>query len=103
MTRHPDSQRRSLNWISKYLLFDGWFWGAVVGTSMFLFNWTPVCSEEAYPQGSCGEYALKRYEFLQIRMGIPVNITLYAPSELIANQASQAAYRRFREIDRIMR
>lgn len=102
MTRHPDSQRRSLSWISKYLLFDGWFWGAVLGTSMILLNWTSACSEEPYPQGSHGEHALKRYEFLQIRMGIPINITLYAPSELIANQASQAAYRRFREIDRIM-
>ena len=45
---------------------------------------------------------LERYEFLQIRMGIPVNITLYASSPAIANQAAEAAYARFRDLDRVM-
>ncbi|MEW4489656.1 FAD:protein FMN transferase [Thalassoglobus sp. JC818] len=45
---------------------------------------------------------LDRYEFLQIRMGIPVTLTLYAPTQAAANVASTAAFDRFREIDRIM-
>lgn len=69
-----------------------WVWWVVWGTSLFLLTRTPVFGAEE----------LKRYEFLQIRMGIPVNITLYAPSEAIANQASKAAYDTFRKIDRIM-
>ncbi|MDB4733659.1 FAD:protein FMN transferase [Planctomicrobium sp.] len=69
-----------------------WVWWVVWGTSLFLLTRTPVIGAEK----------LKRYEFLQIRMGIPVNITLYAPSEAIANQASKAAYDQFRKIDSIM-
>lgn len=69
-----------------------WVWLVVWGTSMFLLTRTPVIGAEQ----------LKRYEFLQIRMGIPVNITLYAASEPIANQASKAAYDQFRKVDRIM-
>lgn len=45
---------------------------------------------------------LKRFEFLQIRMGIPVNIILYAPLEATANQAAKAAFDRIRDIDRSM-
>jgi len=45
---------------------------------------------------------LKRYEFLQIRMGIPVRIIVYADTSATANQASKAAYDKIREIDRCM-
>lgn len=45
---------------------------------------------------------LKRFEFLQIRMGIPVQIIVYADSAATANQACNAAYDRIREIDRCM-
>lgn len=46
--------------------------------------------------------ALERFEFLQIRMAIPVRITLYAPDEPTANRASDRAYARFKELDRCM-
>lgn len=46
--------------------------------------------------------SLVRFEFLQVRMAVPVRITVYAPTEAIANQATAAAYRRFKDLDRIM-
>ncbi len=71
----------------------GWVvWGTSLFLTVFLTMRTPALGSEE----------LNRYEFLQIRMGIPVNITLYAPTQVIANQASKAAYDRFRAIDRIM-
>ncbi|QDU38871.1 Thiamine biosynthesis lipoprotein ApbE precursor [Maioricimonas rarisocia] len=45
---------------------------------------------------------LQRFEFLQIRMGIPVSLTVYGADEQVANNAARAAYARLREIDRIM-
>jgi len=48
------------------------------------------------------EEKLTRYEFTQIRMGIPVNIIVYASDEPTANEATNEAYRRIREIDRTM-
>lgn len=45
---------------------------------------------------------LQRYEFLQIRMAVPVRITVYARDEPSANQATQAAYRRIKQIDRLL-
>lgn len=45
---------------------------------------------------------LERFEFLQIRMGIPVRIVVYADSSATAIQASDAAYARIREIDRAL-
>jgi thiamine biosynthesis lipoprotein len=44
----------------------------------------------------------QRFEFLQIRMGVTVAIQVYADDELLANQAADAAYARFKELDRIM-
>ncbi len=73
--------------------WPGW---VIRGTSLFLILFLTVQTP------ALGAEELNRYEFLQIRMGIPVIITLYAPTQLIANQASKAAYDRFREIDRIM-
>jgi FAD:protein FMN transferase len=46
--------------------------------------------------------SLSRFEFLQIRMAIPVRITLYAPDEATANLASGRAYARFKQLDRCM-
>lgn len=43
-----------------------------------------------------------RHEFVQIRMGIPVRIIVYADSPQTANQASQAAYDRLRHLDRAL-
>lgn len=43
---------------------------------------------------------LKRYEFLQIRMGIPVELIFYAGDASVANQAADAAYARLRQLDR---
>ncbi len=45
---------------------------------------------------------LQKFEFLQIRMGIPVSIQLYAAGEEVANTAAKAAYERIRAIDRMM-
>jgi FAD:protein FMN transferase len=45
---------------------------------------------------------LERFEFLQIRMAIPVRITLYAPDEATANLVSERAYARFKQLDRCM-
>jgi thiamine biosynthesis lipoprotein len=40
-----------------------------------------------------------RYEFTRIRMGVPFNITVYAPDEAAANSAADAAYRRIKELN----
>jgi thiamine biosynthesis lipoprotein len=45
--------------------------------------------------------ALPRFEALQICMAVPVRITVYAPSEAIANPALAAAFARIRQLDRI--
>ena len=45
---------------------------------------------------------LERFEYLQIRMAIPVRITLYGPDESTANQAVARAYARFKELDRLL-
>ncbi|NOX52887.1 MAG: FAD:protein FMN transferase [Planctomycetes bacterium] len=44
----------------------------------------------------------KRYQFAQIHMGVPVQITLYAADEQTANQAARAAWARVAELDRIL-
>lgn len=69
-----------------------WIRWVIWGASLLFAIQTPLLGDEK----------LQRFEFLQIRMGVPVKIVLYAGSESIANQASAAAYRRIREIDRIM-
>ena len=45
---------------------------------------------------------LEKFEYLQIRMGVPVEIQVYAADESLANQAAEAAYARMKELDRIM-
>lgn len=49
-----------------------------------------------------GQETLARYEFLQIRMAVPVRILVYARDEASAIQATDAAYARIRELDRIL-
>jgi thiamine biosynthesis lipoprotein len=44
----------------------------------------------------------QKFEFVQIRMGVTVAIQVYADDELRANEAADAAYARFKELDRIM-
>lgn len=43
---------------------------------------------------------LQRFESVQIRMGVPVRILVYAEQTSTANQAMQAAFERIRQIDR---
>jgi thiamine biosynthesis lipoprotein len=57
-------------------------------------------ADDGRQQGAPSELA--RYEFLQIRMAAPVHLTVYAPSEAVANQASQAAYARIKQFDRLL-
>jgi len=40
-----------------------------------------------------------RFESTRVRMGVPFNITVYAPDEAVANAATDAAYRRIRELN----
>ncbi|MCA9112489.1 MAG: FAD:protein FMN transferase [Planctomycetaceae bacterium] len=72
---------------------------AVLGVVLALMAIRQVDGNE--PLSTEGE-PLQRFEFLQIRMAIPVRITVYAADEPTANQASQAAYARFRQLDRIL-
>jgi thiamine biosynthesis lipoprotein len=48
------------------------------------------------------EEGLEQFEYLQIRMGVPVEIQVYAADESLANQAADAAYARLKQLDRIM-
>lgn len=45
---------------------------------------------------------LRRFEFQQTHMGAPVKITLYATDDGSANQAADAAFARFAELDQVM-
>lgn len=44
----------------------------------------------------------EKFEFEQIRMGVTVAIQVYAGDELLANQAADAAYARFKQLDRVL-
>lgn len=61
--------------------------------------WAGLCGV-AGPAATADEPG--KFEFVQIRMGVPVSIQVYADDELLANQAADAAYARFKELDRIM-
>ncbi|MBX3438363.1 MAG: FAD:protein FMN transferase [Planctomycetaceae bacterium] len=56
----------------------------------------------APPTDDAAPSPLQRYEFLQIRMAVPVHIAVYAGDEPTANLATQAAYARIKQIDRLM-
>lgn len=62
-----------------------WLWGG-------LCWWSGVSCRAAEP--------LQKYEFLQIRMGVSVAIQVYAEDGDAANQAADAAYARFKQLDR---
>lgn len=62
----------------------------------------PLIAEEAELTSARAGETLAREEFLQIRMGIPVRIVVYAPSSAVANEAADAAYRKLRQVDRLM-
>ena len=53
-------------------------------------------------QAGAADEELNRLEFLQIRMGIPVAIQVYAADEEAANTAVEEAYERIRQIDRMV-
>lgn len=57
-----------------------------------------VCFQDRPPE----RQALERYEFSQKQMGVPFGITLYAPSEAVANAASDAAYARVKQLNGIL-
>jgi FAD:protein FMN transferase len=61
----------------------------------------PLLAEQTTPVVR-GEEGPQKQEFLQIRMGVPVNIQVYAADPALANQAVEAAYERMRELDRIL-
>ncbi len=46
--------------------------------------------------------ALKRYAFSRVEMAAAINIVLYAPDETVAAQAAEAAYYRFRSLNRVL-
>ncbi|TWT57022.1 Thiamine biosynthesis lipoprotein ApbE precursor [Thalassoglobus neptunius] len=77
-------------------------WVGVATVSLFGSQFVNIPDAYGQEQATTVAEQLDRYEFLQIRMGIPVTLTLYAPSRDAANVASTAAFDRFREIDRIM-
>lgn len=71
----------------------------LVGLLLMRAGWASA-QEQANPRDDAR--SLSRFEFLQIRMAIPVRITLYAPDEATANLASDRAYARFKQLDRCM-
>ncbi len=76
------------------LLFGVWLSGVWLVASS-------CCATEPVSEHS-QESRLERFEFLQIRMAVPVRMTVYARDEPSANQAAQAAYARIRQIDRLL-
>jgi thiamine biosynthesis lipoprotein len=78
--------------VASHLRTSLW-WLCLAGSSLIAGSGAPVTAAE--PE-------LQKYEFLQIRMGVQVNIQVYAADEEAANNAAEAAYARFRALDRIM-
>ncbi|WP_437204706.1 FAD:protein FMN transferase [Planctomicrobium sp. SH664] len=48
------------------------------------------------------EEELQRFEFQRIRMGIPVSLTVYASTQESANEATNAAYARLKQLDQLL-
>lgn len=70
---------------------------------MILAGFVASVAEGQDDTNCCGEPGtLQQLEYLQIRMGIPFRITLYAADETVANRAVDRAYARIRELDRIL-
>jgi FAD:protein FMN transferase len=68
---------------------------------LLLMRVAPAAAQERSDPAEDSQ-SLSRFEFLQIRMAIPVRITLYAPDEATANLASDRAYGRFKQLDRCL-
>ena len=51
------------------------------------------------PPVAAAEKRLQRYEFLQIEMGVPFRIVLYADNDALANKAAAAAYARIKRLN----
>jgi thiamine biosynthesis lipoprotein len=49
-----------------------------------------------------GEETLRKFHVEQIRMGVPFNLTFYAADEAAANNVSQRALSRIRQLDRLL-
>lgn len=49
-----------------------------------------------------GEPTLNRYRFVETHMGVPVEVTLYAPDQPTANRASAAAFARIGRLNQIL-
>lgn len=64
---------------------------------MIAYLWLGLClSLNAAP-----ETALERFEYSQRLMGISFDISVYAPSEAVANEAAEAAFGRIRQLNAI--
>jgi thiamine biosynthesis lipoprotein len=64
---------------------------SVVG--MVFFSWIGLAQAAAQ--------SLERFSFTEPHLGTIVNMTLYAPEEIVANQAAKAAFLRVKELDAI--
>lgn len=71
------------------------------GVCLFWTVLLPLFAEQVTPVVRGGE-GPQKHEFLQIRMGVPVSIQVYAADGALANEAADAAYARMRELDRIL-
>ena len=68
-------------------------------TSLFIFL---LFLMTGAPPGASSRSKLERFEFSQIHMGTQFNIILYAPDVRTATDASNAAFKRVKELDAIM-
>ncbi len=71
------------------------------GISLLALLWLVLFSAPATAQTESTS-GLTRYEFVQIRMGVPARITVYAADEALAIQASDSAYERLKQLDRCL-
>lgn len=67
-------------------------------------GWLAVWAIGAMPLGTAGratsaEPELRRYEFSQVHMGVPIRVLLYAADEPSANIAADKAFQRFAALD----
>lgn len=71
-----------------------------VSRSLFQFVTAGIVSLLSPP--AFADQQLSRFEYTQIRMGVPARIVVYAPDAVIAERACTAAFRRFAELEDIM-
>ncbi|HUG90505.1 MAG TPA: FAD:protein FMN transferase [Planctomycetaceae bacterium] len=56
----------------------------------------------APPDGTAPARDIQRFEFAQMRMGVPFRITLYSSDEAVANNAARAAFARVKELNLLL-